>query len=64
MLSHSHAILFVDVEPFRILLDKNLGALKPREKIKLVYVLQSLYIEKARVEFLEASKANVQVKAV
>jgi len=53
------------VESFRITLDdKNLGALNPREKIQLVYALQSLHIEKASAEFIEASKANVQVKAV
>ena len=65
MFSHlySHAILFVGVD-LRIPLDddKNLWALEPREKIQLVYALQSLYIKKASDEFLEASKANVQVK--
>ena len=63
--SPSHTILFVGVETFRILLDdKNLGALNPREKIRLVYALQSLYIEKVSAEFLEANKENVQVKTV
>ena len=63
--SPSHAILFVGVETFRILLDgKKLGALNPREKIRLVYVLQSFYIEKVSAEFLRASKENVQVLTV
>jgi len=63
--SPARAILFLGVEPFRILLDdKNLWTLEPHENIQLVYALQSLYIEKARAEFLEASKANVQVKTV
>ena len=63
--SPSHAILFVGVESFRISLDdKNLGAFQPREKIRLVYALQILYIEKASAEFLKASKENVQVKIV
>ena len=63
--SPSHVILFVGVETFRILLDdKNLGVLNPREKIRLVYALQSLYIEKVSAEFLEANKENVQVKTV
>ena len=61
----SNAILFVGVESFRISLDdKNLGAFQPREKIRLVYALQSLYIEKVSSEFLKASKENVQVKIV
>ena len=62
----SNAILFVGVESFRISLDdKNLAAFQsPREKIRLVYALQSLYIEKASAEFLKASKENVQVKIV
>ena len=60
--SPSH-ILFIGVEPFRILLDdKNLGAFKPRQKIRLVYALQSLYIAKVSAEFLKASEENVQVK--
>ena len=63
--SPSHAILFAGVETFRIPLDdKKLGALSPREKIQLVYVLQSLYIEKVSAEFLKASKENVQVMTV
>lgn len=65
MLSHSFAILFVGVETFRdLLVGKNLCALEQREKIHLVYALQSLYIEKASAEFLEASKANVEVKSI
>lgn len=65
VLLHSYAILFVAVETFRDLLaGKNLCALEQREKIHFVYTLQNLYIEKASAEFLEASKANVEVKSI
>ena len=63
--SPSYAILFLGVENFRILLDdRKLGALNAREKIRLVYALQSLYIEKVSAEFLKASKENVQVMTI
>lgn len=51
------------MEPFNIFLDeKNVWKLDEHKKIQLVYALQSLYVENATSEFLEASKENTQVK--
>lgn len=55
--------LLVGVEPFRIPLDDtNVWELDEHEKMQLVYVLQSLYVEKASSVFLAVSQAHVQVK--
>ncbi|XP_078352990.1 NFX1-type zinc finger-containing protein 1-like [Oculina patagonica] len=49
------------MEPFNIFLDeKNVWKLDEHKKIQLVYALQSLYVESATSEFLEASKENTQ----
>ena len=42
--------------------DANMWALDERAKIQFVYAFQSLYAEKARVEFLEVSRETQEVK--
>ena len=54
---------FLEVKPFRNLLDvSEVWKMDDNERVQLVYVLQSKYYSKASSEFLDVSRAYVQVK--
>ena len=54
---------FLEVKPFRNLLDvSEVWKMDDNERVELAYVLQSEYYSKASSEFLDVSRAYVQVK--
>ena len=64
--SHTTKFLFcsfLEVKPFRNLLDVgDVWKMDDSERVQLVYVLQSKYYSQASSEFLDVSRAYVQVK--